>query len=531
MRAIVYGRVSTDAQERDGTSLDTQERACLDYARARSWQLIDAIRDTVSGFTLERAGIERVRQAVRRGEVDVVLAYAVDRLSRNQNHIGVLFDEFEQHAVKLEFVTEKFEDTAIGRFILAARAFIAEIEREKIVERTTRGKAERARSGRLPQATGKGIYGYVYNAATGTREINASQAAVVRRIYRRYAETKSFSAVSQELNAEAVPAFLGGRWYPLTVRAVLRNPTYTGLTVYRRTRRTKTRGRPSRVVERPSDEWIQIDGASPRIVDDELWQRVHQLLDDPERLRRRPEGRRYPLGGRSRCGICGSAMVGQTLTTRGKPYSYYRCRHVYDNNSTRHCTAKYIRADVLEGAVWSEVERILTHPHVVLAELSRNPSEAVATTGDLEEIKTALAAVDAKQRKLVRLFSSNDVDETIVQAELRALKGERAVLETERARMTRDERPTVTAATGRQVADTCSQILRWLRTATSEERQLVLDALQVVVTADQGSAKIEGAIPIDSAAFITDEHTCRCSSSGDKPNGIRGAVSRRGGVP
>ena len=67
----------------------------------------------------------------RHGTADVVVSYAVDRLSRNQNHIGVLFDKAQQVGARLEFVTEKFDDTAIGRFIPAARAFIGDVEREK----------------------------------------------------------------------------------------------------------------------------------------------------------------------------------------------------------------------------------------------------------------------------------------------------------------------------------------------------------------------------------------------------------------
>jgi site-specific DNA recombinase len=163
MRAVVYVRVSTDGQERDGTSLDTQEAACRNFAHRSGWQVIACIRDTSSGFTLDRPGMEQLRRILRQGSVDVVLAHAVDRLSRNQNHIGVLFDEVQLAGARLACVTETFEDSAVGRFILAARAFVAEVEREKIVERTTRGKSERARSGRLPQATGKGIYGYRYD--------------------------------------------------------------------------------------------------------------------------------------------------------------------------------------------------------------------------------------------------------------------------------------------------------------------------------------------------------------------------------
>ena len=65
-----------------------------------------------------------MRQFLRAGGTDVVIAYAVDRLSRNQNQIGVVFDEIQQAGARLDFVTERFEDTAVGRFILAARAFV-----------------------------------------------------------------------------------------------------------------------------------------------------------------------------------------------------------------------------------------------------------------------------------------------------------------------------------------------------------------------------------------------------------------------
>lgn len=129
MKCVIYSRVSTDAQERDGTSLETQLSAYREYSLAQGWTTVLEIRDSASGYTLERPGMEQVRRILRDAGADVILAFAVDRLSRNQNHIGVLFDEANQSGVKLDFVTEKFEDTAVGRFILAARAFVAEVER------------------------------------------------------------------------------------------------------------------------------------------------------------------------------------------------------------------------------------------------------------------------------------------------------------------------------------------------------------------------------------------------------------------
>ena len=433
MRAIVYTRVSTDAQERDGTSLDSQERACVDFVLKSGWHLVECIRDTASGYSLERPGIAHLRRLLRQGRADVVIAYAVDRLSRNQNQIGVLFDEAAQAEARLEFVTEKFEDTAIGRFILAARAFIAEVEREKIAERTMRGKLERARSGRIPQAMGKGCYGYVYNPATGRREIDPVQAEVVRRIFRRYAETRSFSAVSAELNDAGIPAFSGGRWYPLTICRMLTNESYTGRLIYRRTRWVPVRGGADgkarrRAIERPMDEWIEIEGASPRIIDQGLWRRVQAIIQDPERTARRPTKRFYALRGRIKCALCDGAMVGQTMKVKGRPYTYYVCRYAYDKHTRYRCPARNVRADALEGGIWGEVKRIPSDPTVVLRELQQL-SHATPDTQELERLHREISALLDREKRLVRLYTFGEIDEAVVREEGANLQRQRSQLE------------------------------------------------------------------------------------------------------
>ena len=79
-RCVLYSRVSTDAQERVGTSLETQERACLEHAEAMGWRVVEVIRDTASGYTLDRPGMERIRSQVRDGQVDVVAGDATSAL-------------------------------------------------------------------------------------------------------------------------------------------------------------------------------------------------------------------------------------------------------------------------------------------------------------------------------------------------------------------------------------------------------------------------------------------------------------------
>ena len=120
------------------------------------------------------ASARRGTPLLQSGAVDVVVSCAVDRPSRNRITLAVLLDEPEQAGARLEFVTETLEDSAIGRPMLSVRAFAAELEREKIAERTTHGKLERARSGRIPRPFGRDIYGYVSGYSRRVRRTNSS---------------------------------------------------------------------------------------------------------------------------------------------------------------------------------------------------------------------------------------------------------------------------------------------------------------------------------------------------------------------
>jgi site-specific DNA recombinase len=405
----------------------------------------------------------------------------------------------------MEFVTERFEDTAVGRFILAARAFIAEVEREKIVERTTRGKTERARSGRIPQAFGIGCYGYVYNPATGRREIEPFQAVVVRRIFERYAESRSYSAVSNELNDAGITAFSGGRWYPITIRRMLTNEAYTGRTVYRRTKRVPVRAagarRRSRVIEQPIDEQIEIPGATPAIIDLPLWQRVQEVLNDPERTNRRPVAKRhYMLRGRLRCGLCLSAMVGQTLTSKATPYPYYRCRHVYDRTSSRQCAGRYVPAEALERGICAEIRRVLTTPEVVLRE-QQQAAQRVLDPDELAALEAQLASLRKREGRLVRLYGYGEVDSDVVRTELLDMRRQREVLTEELETLARPEQSHV-SVDETSLRRACAAVAEHLDHAGPEDYKRVLEALDISATATREEVTVEGTLPIEPPEFL-----------------------------
>ena len=512
MRAVVYCRVSTEGQERDGTSLETQEAQGRAHARAAGWDVITVVRETASGYTLDRPGLTRVREMMRSRAVDAVLAHAVDRLSRDQTHIGLLLYEAQDSGVRLEFVTERLEDTAEGRFLLAARAFIAEIERAKIQERTLRGKAARARAGKLPQGTGRGIYGYRYHPGTGRREVDPVQAAVVQRIFTRFCAGASVNGLTAELNREGILAFSGGAWFPLTVRRILQNETYTGLTLYRRTtverlpHRKGKGGRPvRRVVVREEAEWIEVPDATPAIIDRGLWQRTQELLaDPPHRARRGHPIYPYPLSGHVRCAACRTPLAGSALS--GGPgrhrIRYYGCRNRNLPDRSARCPSRYVRADEIEARLVSALRRALADPAQIISAYNHLQSDAAhlhAAMGAIEAARQRVEEAQAQIRRLARLARlSDDEDVAATVAEelqlavrtRKAAEAELARLEAERSAVqVIDADPATLAALSEQVA-------AWLEPADQEKMKLALEGLEITVWAGCGEPRATGALPV-----------------------------------
>ena len=147
LRVAIYCRVSSAGQE-GNSSLDTQAERCRTYASERGWIVTEVFREVHTGSELfERPQLNRLREVVRSHDCDVVLAYALDRLSRSQAHLGFLLSEFDHLGVRLALVTEDLADTPEGRLLQSVRGFVAEVERLKIRERSQRGVLARVQSG------------------------------------------------------------------------------------------------------------------------------------------------------------------------------------------------------------------------------------------------------------------------------------------------------------------------------------------------------------------------------------------------
>ena len=161
--AAIYARVSSD-QQREEHTIASQTAALIEFAKnhelevPKEWIFED---EGYSGATLERPGLERVRDLAAEGQIQVVLAYAPDRLNRKYAYQILLIEELARHGVETRFVKAPQSATAEDQLLVQFQGMIAEYERAQILERSRRGKRYRARSGEVSVLSGA-PYGYRY---------------------------------------------------------------------------------------------------------------------------------------------------------------------------------------------------------------------------------------------------------------------------------------------------------------------------------------------------------------------------------
>src|SRR6266513_1527233 len=389
--AVIYARVSSE-QQREENTIARQTAALIEFAKShdlevrREWVFED---EGYSGATLERPGLERVRDLAAEGHIQVMLAYSPDRLSRKYAYQILLIEEFAHHGVETVFVKSPQGDSAEDQLLVQFQGMIAEYERAQILERSRRGKRHRAQLGEV-SIMSNAPYGYRYihktDEAPAAYLIDEAEARVVRCVYEMYTvEGLSIGEITRRLNTEGIPTRKASRWERSVVWALLRNPAYRGLACFGKTRisaRTRVmrpqrrRGvtTPSTTAghERPREEWIEIP--VPALVTEESFARAQELLHQNKIRSRRRTIAPSVVQGLVSCAKCGYAFSRTSTQTSARKIHYYKCivsdswrklgGPVCDNG-------RFIRQELLDQIVWAEVIRLLDDPTLIQQELDR----------------------------------------------------------------------------------------------------------------------------------------------------------------
>jgi DNA invertase Pin-like site-specific DNA recombinase len=325
VRVFVYARYSSGKQSE--ASIPDQLIACRRYAAEHAWTVIEEFTDpaTSGASMLTRPGLQALMRAALSGRADVVLAESLDRLTRDQADVAILHRRLNFAGISIVTLSEG----TIGQLHIGLKGTMNALFLEELAQKTRRGLRGRVEAGR---SGGGNSYGYrvvptMTKGQRGAREIDAAQAAVVRRIFENFVSGISPKAIAQALNAEGVESPAGLGWSPSTIHGhagrgtgILNNELLIGRLVWNRLRYVKDPDTGRRVSRpNPVSEWVTTDVPELRIIDEAVWQAAkarqaatrHKIQKGIVRARRPV----YLFSGLTKCGVCGG---GYTLSSHDR---------------------------------------------------------------------------------------------------------------------------------------------------------------------------------------------------------------------
>ena len=385
VRCAAYTRKSTEeGLEQEFNSLDAQREAAEAYIKSQSqegWQCLP-VRYDDGGFTganMDRPALQRLLSDIEAGQIDCVVVYKVDRLSRSLLDFARMMETFDKHRVAFVSITQQFNSaSSMGRLVLNVLLSFAQFEREIISERTRDKIAAARRKGKW--SGGLPILGYDVDERSKLI-VNQDEAKRVQEIFALYLKHQGLLPVVWELERRG---WTNKRWItrkgqeqggkPFTKTALhklLTNVVYVGKVRYK-------------------NEVHQ--GEHVGIVEPETWQCVQDMLRENRwsSALGGPKQGCAPLKGLVRCVPCGCAMTpAHSLGNGSQRYRYYTCTGA-QKRGWHTCPSKSVPAAQMEKLVVQQIQLLSQDPAFVMRAVAEAEARAEAERTELDKERQAL---------------------------------------------------------------------------------------------------------------------------------------------
>jgi DNA invertase Pin-like site-specific DNA recombinase len=468
-----------------------------------------------SATTWERTKFEGLmREALtlyQNNEIEALLFPRVDRETRFIFGSFPLLCEVVRSGLKVFFARERFEldpnnPESTERYLNKATQAQAYVETLRL--NTMRGKRAKALQGKIPGGSGSTIYGYDYVKVSqengGRRIINETEASWVPQMYQWLVnEGLSSNQILYRLRAHNAPTKSGKIWNRHSVQAILINPAYTGKTYVFTTAKGKQ-------FARPRADWIEIPGATPAIIRQELFDAAQKQLRVNQEKSPRNCKREYLLHGHLRCRQCGRAYVGAITSSiqHSKRYiqRFYRCKGKLKMYApVERCCNKGWSANKLEAMVWGKLEEYLSKPELIISQLEKQHQDADQLgvfEAELERVERQLKAVDREQHQLLQ-WALKDFPADQVEAENKRLNKARETLTGQKVGLETQLKASHDAVISIPKLEQFIERMQGRIAALDYEgKRQVLDMLGIKVWLDGESVEITGVIPTEEDAIV-----------------------------
>lgn len=404
MRVGLYPRVSGHEQE-DNYSIPEQIDRMKKYCESRDWMVYKIYTDSVyTGSNMDRPGLQDMIKDCESGKLDMVLVYKLDRLSRSQKDtLYLIEDVFEKNNVGFTSMTENFDtSTPHGKFIIGILSVFAQLEREKIRERTMIGKDSRAREGKWHGSKWLPI-GYDYiDGMLYPNEYEVMQIKEVADLFLKGTPVRTIERIVTKKGYK----HKHGEWDAKTVRRVLSNPLYIGMLKHR-------------------DKYYK--GLHDAILDQKTFDAIQKIMEQ----RKEEFGGAKPyqslLGGLLFCKNCGARYARQSYN--GKYYAYMchsRNKKMKKMIKDPNCKNKNHRAEVLDGVILDEIHKLAIDPNRVDEVRENRPESDVAEK--IKAINSEIAKIEAQISKLMDLYALGTIDLSVISDKVAGLNSNKTAL-------------------------------------------------------------------------------------------------------
>lgn len=403
MRVVALFRVSTERQANEGASLDAQQRAYRDMATRNGWTTVAEFRgcESATQAATDRRVLQQVLACIRENPVDAVYVHEQSRLTRGDElEVALLLRELRERRLKI-IVGGVVRDLASidERFMVGIQSLVDRAESERIKERLTRGKRERARQGR--KNSGPCPFGYSNPPpgarGRGTLQIVPEQAAVVRRIFALAVAGTGEHSIARALNDSAIAAPRGGRWGKSTVRRILNCPAYAGTQASNVWVADAGNARSFRY-DPTNEKAVVIENAHAPLIDRATW--------DAVRNRARPPTTRVPRLLSGLLHINGEKAHGEP--NHGEPY-YRGPRHIRGG--------PWLQVGPTDDAVWDAFVSLTTSPAFVerLLREANNPHEQAVVANEIEYLEEQVGRQKRRLTNLLDMRADGEIDKAAYQ--------------------------------------------------------------------------------------------------------------------
>jgi site-specific DNA recombinase len=500
-KAAIYARVSTADQAEKGYSLDTQIEACRRKAVELGADAIEEfIDDGYSGEYIDRPALSGLRDRLtHKDEFSTVIVYDPDRLARNLAHQLLITEEIENSGCQLVFVSVSFEKSPEGKLFYSIRGAISAYEKEKIKERSLRGKRGKAAKGKI--IADANPFGYSFDKDISNYNICEPEADIVRSMYSWLVNDKVGTAIiCRRLNEMGVPSpRLKKPWIVSAVYRLLTNPIYKGTHIAMKYRYEKV-GLNKRVKTlRPQAEWIEVP--VPAIVDSETWQAAQQQLKENKSKAKRNLKYEQLLSGLVYCAKCGRKM---TIAYAGKtsaPKSYYVCvsqrSNTYIYSDKERCDARRIPTDVLDKAVYDHLEELSRNPRLIRQYINNrpNPTSLLNMQTSLDRLKDHEARLAKQRDTVIRWFRQQMIADEEAERQLEDIKVRLHEIEENKKKLRVELEALAPALSPSEIVAAVNQHFSNNELSFNEKRSAIQQVLDKVIVERTDKTKARGSQP------------------------------------